>query len=371
MSSIVRGKQRGAEQTGLPFCLDAILNALPDPLMVIDEQDHIRFANSAAEQFFAAGAAVLAREGLAAMAPFDSPLFALIDQVRQRGQTVAEYGVGLESPRMGSHIADIQVARFPEAPGFLLISLRRQSMAQKIEHQLLHRGAARSVSGMAAVLAHEIKNPLSGIKGAAQLIAQTVEPAERPLTTLICDEADRICALVDRMEVFNDQLATRGPVNIHEVLDHVRRLAEAGFARAHSFSEQYDPSLPDVPGARDALVQVFLNLVKNAAEAAPEGEIILTTAYRHGVKLSIPGTAERFDLPLEICVIDHGPGVVEDLRDHLFDPFVTTRPEGTGLGLALVAKIISDHGGIVECDSVPGRTVFRVLLPAWKAEEGT
>jgi two-component system nitrogen regulation sensor histidine kinase GlnL len=229
------------------------------------------------------------------------------------------------------------------------------------------------VVALAAMLAHEIKNPLSGIRGAAQLLEQSAGDDDRTLTRLICDEADRIVKLVDRMEVFADERPVeREPVNIHTVLDHVKRLAQSGFARHIKFAEEYDPSLPPVWANRDQLVQVFLNLVKNAAEAIGEtttdGEIQITTAFRPGIRLSLPGSKTRVSLPLEFCIKDNGPGVPEDLIPHLFDPFVTTKPTGSGLGLALVAKIVGDHGGIIECESQPRHTVFRVLMPMFTGD---
>jgi two-component system nitrogen regulation sensor histidine kinase GlnL len=353
---------------------DAVLNALPLPVIIIESNGRIADANVAAENFFEASVLLLRRQMLRDLVPFGSPLLALVEQVRHRGAAVNEYKVDLSTPRNpGDRLVDLHVAPLPERPNHVVVMLQERTIADKMDRQLTHRGAARSVSALAAMLAHEIKNPLSGIRGAAQLLEQSAGDDDRTLTRLICDEADRIVKLVDRMEVFSDQRPVeRAPVNIHAVLDHVKRLAQSGFARRIRFTETYDPSLPPVFANRDQLIQVFLNLVKNAAEsigeAATDGEIQLSTAFRPGVRLKLPGSKTRVSLPLEFCVRDNGPGVAEDLMPHLFDPFVSTKPAGSGLGLALVAKIVGDHGGIIECESQLRHTVFRVLMPMFTGD---
>ena len=352
---------------------DAVLNALPHPVIMITPDGKIADANVAAENFFDVSAPLLRRNFLRDLVPFGSPLLTLVEQVRSSASAVNEYKVDLGTPRNpGDRLVDLHVAPMSERPGTVVVMLQERTIADKMDRQLTHRGAARSVSAMAAMLAHEIKNPLSGIRGAAQLLEQSASDDDRTLTRLICDEADRIVKLVGRLEVFTDERPIeREPVNIHAVLEHVKRLAYSGFARNIKFIEEYDPSLPPVYANRDQLIQVFLNLVKNATEsigASDSGEIQLTTAFRPGVRLSLPGTKTRVSLPMEFCVRDNGPGVPEELLPHLFDPFVTTKPTGSGLGLALVAKIVGDHGGIVECESQPRRTNFRVLFPVYSGE---
>jgi two-component system, NtrC family, nitrogen regulation sensor histidine kinase GlnL len=347
-----------------------IVGALPMPIVMVGARGELLYANQAAEQFFAMGIGLLMRQRLADILPFGSPLLQLVQLTRDRGASIAERNVDLSTPRLGERLADVTLTAAPEPEGAVIVLLQERSLAQRIDRQLLYRGAARSMTGMAAVMAHEIKNPLAGIRGAAQLLEDSVAAPDRSLAQLICNEADRIRDLIDRMESFGDPMAlTRSPVNIHEVLDRVKRVTETSFGRRLRILENFDPSLPPVLGDRDNLIQAFMNIVRNAADAAPleNGEIVLSTAYRAGVRIATLGRGmargERLSLPLEVTVRDNGSGIPADLLPHIFDPFVTTKTKGAGLGLALVAKIIADHGGVIECESQPRRTVFRVLLP--------
>ncbi|ARN79734.1 two-component system sensor histidine kinase NtrB [Methylocystis bryophila] len=347
-----------------------ILEALPHVIITVRADGTIGDANAAAESFFEISKPILIGAALDKILPFGSSLLTLIAEVRERGAPINEYKVDIGRFAADERRVDAHCAPLPGDQGEVLVVLQERTIAEKIDRQLTHRGAARSVSALAAMLAHEIKNPLSGIRGAAQLLESGLGDEDRALTRLICDETDRIVRLVDRMEAFSDQRPLkREKINIHAVLDHVKQLGRSGFARHVRFVESYDPSLPALAGDRDQLVQVFLNLVKNAAEAigdAPNGEIELSTAFRPGVSLRMRGQDRAVGLPLEFRVRDNGPGVPEEILSNIFDPFVTTKTSGTGLGLALVAKIINDHGGVIECESKPGKTCFRVLMPMYR-----
>ena len=356
-----------------------VLNALPNPVIMIDRQGTFEFANGAAEVFFQSSQSILKKRKLDWFLPSRSPIHPLIEQVRESHSPMSVYKIDVSSPRLGeSRLVDVYVAPVVENPGSVVIQMQIRSMADTLDKQLTHRGAARTVTGLASVLAHEIKNPLSGIRGAAQLLESSGGEDERVLTKLITDETDRIVRLVDSMEVFSDERPVeRSPVNVHAVLDHVKMLALSGFARGVKIIEIYDPSLPPVWGNRDQLVQVFLNLVKNSVEAlagVKDPEITLTTAFRPGMRVASQGSTERVSLPIALGVTDNGTGISEDIRSYLFDPFVSTKQNGSGLGLALVAKIIDNHGGVISCDSPAGDntggqgTTFQVLMPMWSKD---
>jgi two-component system nitrogen regulation sensor histidine kinase GlnL len=366
MRGAALARSRGLAAAPLSPEASAVLGALPVAAVVLDQDDRFRFANPAAELFFQLSAPSLETHSLRDLLPPDNRLFSLLAQVRLHEAPVNDHDLTLESPRLRRFGVAAQGAPLPELPGGVVLTLQDASTAQMLDRQLNFRGAARGASAMAAMLAHEVKNPLSGIRGAAQLLEQNASEDDRELCILIQEETDRIRNLVERMDMFSERPIDLAGVNIHEVLDHVRRIALSGFAAHLRIVQDYDPSLPPVWGNRDQLVQILLNLVKNAAEAVDprEGEIHLITAYHHGVRIAVPGSSERVHLPLQVLVRDNGPGIAEEVRATLFEPFVTTKRGGQGLGLALVAKLVTDQGGLIECDSRPGRTTFRLSLPA-------
>jgi two-component system nitrogen regulation sensor histidine kinase GlnL len=373
MSGLARSLLNAAIGNDTPSA-NAILNALPHPVLFLNPDLEIKLMNQEAETFFHSSSAVLKGRPLSSLLPFDSPVIDVAQQAIERKVPVFEYRVviGFQG-RSDERRVDVNAVPLTDDTEGLVLMFLERTMTEKLDRQLTHRGAARTVTGLAAMLAHEIKNPLFGIRGAAQLLETTADENDRTLTRLICDETDRIVRLVDRMEVFSDERPVeRAPVNIHIVLERVKSISQSSFGRGIKIVEQYDPSLPFVYANHDQLIQIFLNLVKNAAEALEteqEPQITLRTAFRPGIRMSLPGTTNRMSLPLEFSVEDNGPGIPEDLLPHLFDPFITTKTNGTGLGLALVAKIVRDHGGVIDCESKKGSTVFKILLPAFKEQK--
>ncbi len=365
--------------------LNAVFNALDMPIVVIraqggaqsENEGQIIYANTACEQFIGKSASAFLGHRLSDTLASGDKMEALAQRATEQKISVTEHGLELHDPVHGkTSIVDVSASPIPDVSrsdtatpatdSHVVLRIHERTVSQQVDRRLGYLGAARAISGMGAVLAHEIKNPLSGIRGASQLLETHVSESDIPLTTLIRDEVDRICGLVDRMGQFSGQTPFHpAAVNIHQVLDRVHQIAANGFAKHVHFVTNYDPSLPPVSGERDHLIQIFLNLVKNAAEAVPlkGGEVCLTTAYRPGVGLSLSGEQAPRHLPLVVEVTDNGPGIPDDIRDYLFDPFVTTKPHGSGLGLALSAKIVGDHGGMIDFDSEPGRSTFRVLLP--------
>lgn len=356
---------------GLPARED-LLNALVHPLICLDAQDIIRLCNSAAENLLNMSRTVLIGRALPDLLPQASNLLALISGVRVSQNSITAHAMELTLAPENLPIVDIQLALLNDMPDWVLIQIELRQSAPLLQRQRHHQSALRAAMGASMLLAHEIKNPLSGIRGAAQLLQRDVDAEGQQLTRMICTEVDRIAALIDGMQQFSDvRPLAREAENIHELIDHAVRVAKTGFARDMTLEQRYDPSLPPVWANRDAIIQLLLNLLKNAAEAASstDGMIKITTAYRHGVRVALASNRGRLALPIEICVIDNGPGAPEEVREHLFEPFVTTKTHGSGLGLALAAKLVDDHGGFIEYDRQHGKTIMRILLPAAPGQE--
>ncbi|HEV2365350.1 MAG TPA: ATP-binding protein [Caulobacteraceae bacterium] len=343
----------------------------PEPKLVFDTEDRLLVANEAACDRLGHGSTLMARARLADCLAPGSGLPSLLERCRSTESWVRDRAARIEV--LGQPAFEADALASPIGEGSVLLTLRARGSSLGADRPGDLSGM-RSAAGLGRMLAHEIKNPLAGIRGAAQLLKAAASVGDVPLAQLIVDETDRVHRLVDRMEALSEGAPLRRQsVNIHRVLDRVRALTASSLAEEITLTEQYDPSLPPAWGDEDQLIQMFLNLVKNAAEAARErddgrGEIVISTAYRHGMHTRTAPEEPLAEAPLEVRVADNGPGAPAAIRDHIFEPFVTTKPNGAGLGLALVSKVAAAHGGRVDFESQSGRTVFRVLLPVTPRE---
>jgi two-component system nitrogen regulation sensor histidine kinase GlnL len=343
---------------------DAFWISLPVPALLLDHQDRIVGINPAAEGFMMSSSRALAGQPVWDKLAVNAPLEEAFERARVNGAPLfvndVDVGTGERAPMQ----CNLQVAPLAGSPGHMIMLISPRELAGRMVQNSSVKAAAKSAIGMAEMLAHEIKNPLAGITGAAQLLSMTLGPEDLELTDLIVSESRRIVSLLERVEQFgNISAPDMRPVNVHDVLDRARRSAMLGFAAHMALVEDYDPSLPMALCDGDQLLQVVLNLLKNAAEAARgrPGTIRLHTYYEQSLRVR-RGEGEGKALPLQIEIIDDGPGLPPEIADQVFDPFVSGRENGTGLGLALAAKIISDHDGWISVNSVPGRTVFRISL---------
>ncbi|MFZ1471056.1 MAG: ATP-binding protein [Paracoccaceae bacterium] len=339
--------------------------SLPLPALLLDGAGGIIAANPAAETFLNTSSRSLIGLRFNHRLAQDVGLPAALARVGAHQSPVTLNDVEVSFGDRPSVLCTAHIAPMQDNPDTLLLILSPREIADRMGRAMGAKSAAKSAIGMAEMLAHEIKNPLAGISGAAQLLAMGLPPEDQELTGLIVEETRRIVKLLAQVEQFgNLRPPERQPVNLHDALDRARRSALMGFAARMVIIEDYDPSLPLTWADPDQLMQVFLNLIRNAAEAAKgqTGTIRLRSYYDQSLRVRRRDGAQAA-LPLTVEIIDDGPGIPPDLVAQIFEPFVSGRENGTGLGLALVSKIIADHDGWISVDSVPGRTVFRLSLP--------
>ncbi len=334
--------------------------------MLVGTEGDIKYANGNAQDLFGVSLKTMQKNTIFDLVRPQSKIRAIFDRIKTSGIDTFFGEINFISPNLNEVTSELIVAR-REAQNELLMVLWPRSNAAEIIARRNEREKDRSIGQIGRALAHEVKNPLLGIRGAAQLLMLDAKPAQKPLAKLIIDETDRVHRLIDRVESLGlDEAIATESLNIHLILDKVIQSARNGFAANLNIAREYDVSLPNVKGEADRLTQIFLNLAKNAAEAANEkgaaGRIIFSTRYRHGHKY-IDENNRTFSLPIEVAVTDNGFGINSELRDIIFDPFVTTKSEGSGLGLALVRKMVVALGGIIEMSSEPGKTSFKVRLP--------
>ncbi len=341
----------------------SIWASLPVPAFIIDAEDRITDVNSAGEGFLNASRKSVLSHPVWDQLAVDAPLEEAFLRARQQGTPLFVNDVDVGSGSRAPLQCALQIAPLMGHPGSMIMIISPRELAGRMTRGNTVKSAAQSAIGMAEMLAHEIKNPLAGITGAAQLLSMNIPAQDLELTDLIVAESRRIVKLLEQVEQFgNLSEPDFKPVNIHDVLDRARRSALLGFGAHMTIIEEYDPSLPLAYGDPDQFLQVVLNLLKNASEAAVgDGTIRLRTYFEHSFRLR-RSDGSGHSLPLQVEIIDDGPGLPEKIRSDIFDPFVSGRENGTGLGLALVSKIISDHDGWITADSVPGRTVFRLSL---------
>lgn len=343
----------------------AIWASLPVPAFLIDDRDRIADVNSAGEGFLNASVKAITGNPVWDQIAIDAPIEEAFERARSNGTPLFVNDIDVGSGQRAPLQCALQIAPLQGHPGTMILIITPRELAGRMTQNHSVKSAAQSAIGMAEMLAHEIKNPLAGITGAAQLLSMNLSAEDLELTDLIVEESRRIVKLLEQVEQFGNLSAPDfKPVNIHDVLDRARRSAVLGFGAHMTIIEDYDPSLPMAYGDPDQLLQVVLNLLKNASEAANSkgGTIRLRSYYEHSFRMRRSDGSGQ-SLPLQIEIIDDGPGLPDKIRADIFDPFVSGRENGTGLGLALVSKIISDHDGWISVTSVPGKTVFRLSLP--------
>lgn len=338
--------------------------ALPMPALLVGAQNRLEALNPAAELFLNAAEKTLAGRTVARCLKTDVDMESDLNRARANQSVLFHHDINISRGDGDLALCDIQIAPLSDGTDTMLVLLHPRQIKGRLGRALQIESSAKTAIGLADMLAHEIKNPLAGITGAAQLLAMSLGKQDQEMTDLILQETRRVVDLLKQVEQFGDlRPPNLKPLNIHDLLERTRLSASYGVASNMRFLDQYDPSLPLTFGDTDQLSQVFSNLFANAAEAAASqgGTIRIRTYYELGLRLRSKDGGQA--VPLQIEIVDDGPGIPDTMLDAVFDPFISSRENGTGLGLALVSKILADHHGAITVKSRPGKTVFRISLP--------
>jgi two-component system nitrogen regulation sensor histidine kinase GlnL len=344
-----------------PNSVFAGLDMLACAVVVLDAEGRCVFLNASAEQLFEVSQGAAIGQSFSRMFVNGAVIDALLEEACNEAFGQKSQDVDLE--RVGRGVLSLQTTAIAleTEPGVLLLEFRENDQRRRVDREARLLDSANANRELVRNLAHEIKNPLGGIRGAAQLLESELHaPALREYTQVIIKEADRLQVLVDRLLAPHRHARKVVAVNIHEVCERVRSVLAAEYPQGLVIERDYDASLPEFPGDREQLIQAVLNLARNAAQAlGGRGTIRLKTRICRQVTIA----RRRCRLALDLHVIDNGPGIPEAIRDRIFFPLVSGREGGSGLGLSLAQTFVQQHGGIIECDSRPGFTDFRILLP--------
>ena len=338
-----------------------ILASLPNPVFILDAENQFQFLNHAAEMFFQSSQSIVFAQELQSFIASDSPLFSMLSRARNQNRSVADQGLELAGPRVGYKLVNVQISPF-EANGSLLVTMQERALAERLRGQSLFRGAARSVTSMAAMLAHEVKNPLSGIKGSAQILMNKLnDDFSKKFLDIIINETERLNNIVTKI-LTPPKKPKLELFNIHSALEKVFALSQADEYKDLKIQRDYDPSIPEVYGDEDLFIQAILNIFKNAQQALTLTENPLIT-IKSRVTYSQPINGVIHSTLCEVSIIDNGPGIPQDIQEQIFFPMVSSKESGSGLGLSISQDIIRIHGGAISFKSESNGTTFSILVP--------
>ena len=349
-----------------------ILNELRTPVFLVNNTNEIIYINEIGEEFFGVSSNIIVGKKIDLFVHNDSPILNLINRVRKNKVGLTEESLDFSNLNFPNRKVRVHLVPLSFDNNQIIIQISQLALSEMFQSQRINSKISKSFSSMVDMLMHELKNPLAGIKGASQLIESDLEDNSNffELTKLISIECDRIESLLDRMEQIsnNNIKLDYESLNIHEILNHCRRVAENSFGAEINFINEFDPSLPRLFANKSLLIQIIINLLKNASEASKKkGNIKIKTSFNSNKITSFGKEDIPTPLPLQIEIIDFGIGISSKLLSSIFDPFVSSKKEGKGLGLSIVASGLEEMGAVIDVTSNPGFTNFCINFPLRKS----